>query len=871
MILFFSIAGISVFYTFEKVALSVVLQRDTELAYVIAERLSASMNTYKSQLTAIAGMQSVRRFNPSSLKKIMRTNPGLFNVFNAGIALYDLNGTLRVSEYVNSNTDLSVKGTQIIRYIEKIKNNYTPVLSDVVKTKKGSKNLIIIITPVIGADNRLKGVLAGSFILKYSFIDHLFVKVLEFSKGWGGFCYLVDRNGIIIYHHYRSRIGEDISSEPIIKRVIRGETGAELIINRQGTSVVSGFSSVPDTDWSLITEQHWDQIFQPVNTIKKIFFLILAFSVVLFSVIIYLGTGFSLIRPILNLVSASNEIADKNNYNIRIESRSSDEIGQLCSSFNKMLTQIEKRDGELSSARNMMTSMINSMPSIIISVDRNGIITHWNTSAAEKTKTDAPSAQGKHLQEILPELAEYLDYLPSVVESGHTVEFYRKEFYHDRVPNTGNEGSIYNISLYPQQGEDVEGMIIRIDDISETEKKEQLLRQAQKMETIGTLAGGIAHDFNNMLGGIMAPLSILEMKLEKQGGITNKDFERYLPIIKNSAQKSSELVKQLLTMTRKQEMNIGIIDLNTTLENVTNICKSSFDRCVEIASHPYKEPVIIKGDSTQIEQVILNLAINSVHAMTIKREKDEPRGGRLTMSIDYVSHKSPFLLRHPEAEKNESYWKLSVEDTGIGMEKDFIKKIFDPFFTTKDKGVGTGLGLTMVYSIVKEHRGFIDINSSPGEGTTFNLFFQEYSGKEITTDEQIKKPHFRGSGLILVADDEEVMRLSAKAILEECGYEVIMASDGQEAVELFRENHLRIKAVLLDMIMPRKSGRDVFTEIKDLNNNVKVLLTSGFRMDERVEEVMKLGIDIFIQKPYTMDTLCDAMQKIFDRDDSGAI
>lgn len=398
--------------------------------------------------------------------------------------------------------------------------------------------------------------------------------------------------------------------------------------------------------------------------------------------------------------------------------------------------------------------------------------------------------------------------------------------------------------------------------LSDVEKNilESQLIQTQKMETIGTLVGGLAHDFNNLLGGIVGSLSLLRHNYKE---IDEEGLIKYLEIMENASGRATDLVKQLLAVASKQDLSLTPVDLNIATNHIVKIAKNTFDKSVDIKYNSYSSPAITKADPIQIEQVLLNLFINACHAMTVMREDDETQGGTLKICISKFTTDEEFKLIHPDA-LNTCYWSISIEDTGIGMDKKTTERIFEPFFTTKKntKIKGSGLGLTMVYNIIHDHSGFIDVKSDPGKGTIFKIYLpvldQEYIDDELKTEKRILK----GEGVILVVDDEELMRMTTKSILEISGYNVILAENGEEGLEIFKKQHNEIAAVILDMSMPKKSGRDTFYEMLKIDPSVKVLLATGYMHDERSEEILKSGVKGFIQKPYSVYELSEAVFRI---------
>jgi len=579
--------------------------------------------------------------------------------------------------------------------------------------------------------------------------------------------------------------------------------------------------------------------------------------------IIFLGGFFILFMTVVNDVLSDNKIIHTGNIIplglfIFIFSQTwilSIRFSRSFAAVERLSGELQEKNIELSKTWYYLTNVFNSLPSMLISVNREVTVTQWNTAAERYSGIPASNAISKKLWDIVPHLGNYRAVFNRVFETNMPEEL-RMESVED------NKGKKYfNISINPLHYDDIEGLVVRVDDMTELEKKDSQLRQAQKMEIIGTLAGGLAHDFNNVLGGISGGVSLIKHDLGKPD-INIPRIMEMATLLEESSVRAASLVQQLLSLSRKHEPSPVPVDLNRVLARVLHICATSFDKSIEIRSVGFGERAMVKADPAQIEQVILNLCINASHAMTIMRKEDEPEGGALTVSIERIYADKFFCETHPEAHPGR-YWMISHRDTGVGMDSKTIAKIFDPFFSTKKTGKGTGLGLAMVYNTVQQHGGFIDVYSEPGYGSTFNVFLPELEDGEITANETApEQPIEKGAGLILLVDDEEAIRRTAAHMLEEFGYRVLTAVNGEEAIGIFRNRHKDIRAVVLDMAMPRKSGMETFMEMKTIDPSVKVLLTSGFRQDERVQKIMAHGVDEFIQKPYTMVDLSRKIKKI---------
>ena len=376
-------------------------------------------------------------------------------------------------------------------------------------------------------------------------------------------------------------------------------------------------------------------------------------------------------------------------------------------------------------------------------------------------------------------------------------------------------------------------------------KLEAQFQQAQRLETIGTLAGGIAHDFNNLLMTIQGNTSLMLFDVD-----TSQAHYEPLKNIEKQIERGAKLTKQLLGYARKGKYNVKAINLNPIVEESSE----TFGRTrkqITIQREPSKDLYSIEADQGQIEQILYNLYVNAADAM--------PGGGRLVIKTSNVTHED---IKSEQYEPTPGkYIRLTVADTGTGMEDEIKERIFDPFFTTKETGRGTGLGLASVYGITKSHDGYIEVESQKGKGCLFNIYLPASARKPLDTPEATTHI-IAGSGTILLVDDEEMVLEVGGQVLEKLGYTVIEAPGGIEAVDIFDKNKETIDLVILDMIMPDMGGEEAYDRIKKINPRVKVLLSSGYSIDGQATEIMKRGCDGFIQKPFKADELSEKLKKI---------
>jgi len=393
-----------------------------------------------------------------------------------------------------------------------------------------------------------------------------------------------------------------------------------------------------------------------------------------------------------------------------------------------------------------------------------------------------------------------------------------------------------------------------ITDLKKAEEERKLYESriwsSQKLESLGILAGGIAHDFNNYLTGILGNAGLARMKL------SSSDKARFnINIIEKTAEKAADLCNQLLAYSGKGRFVIQPIDLNKTVVNMTDLLKSSISKKISIMFNLAKDLPAIEVDISQIRQIIMNLVLNSSEAIGDKVGKISILTKTLKLDRTYIE--GTYL---GEKLRKGLYVLLEVSDSGPGIDPKNLKSIFDPFFTTKDSG--KGLGLAAVIGIVKGHGGTLKVYSELGKGTSFKIFFPSSDKKAKNTEEEDSQEiHLRGSGTILIADDEETIRVLGREILEKFGFSVISAVDGEDTLDKFKENPDDIKLVLLDMTMPRKDGVQVFKELKEINPDIKVILSSGYNEQDATNKFTSEELAGFIQKPYRPE---DLLKMIFN-------
>ena len=387
------------------------------------------------------------------------------------------------------------------------------------------------------------------------------------------------------------------------------------------------------------------------------------------------------------------------------------------------------------------------------------------------------------------------------------------------------------------------------EDLTEYKRVESQLRQAQKMESIGTLAGGIAHDFNNLLMGIQGYVSLMQRELKP-----SHRFYDWVKRMEEQVRSGSQLTRQLLGFARGGQYQVQPTDMNEILTKTSAIFGRTHR---EVTIHQDYESGLwtVEVDRGQMEQVFMNLFLNALHAM--------PGGGDLSLkTANEVVSKEDASTRDMAPGR---YIRVSVRDSGLGMDGKTRERIFDPFFTTREMGRGVGLGLAMVYGIIKGHKGLIHVSSEPGAGTAFSILLPA-SEKEVEEEEAADGMIAQGHETLMIVDDEEVVLEVSRSMAEFLGYKVYAFHDAREALAFYRDKGEEINLVILDMIMPVMSGEEAFRQIRRIDPGVKVLLASGYSLNGKAREILEDGCDGFIQKPFDLEKMALTIRRILDRE-----
>ncbi len=370
------------------------------------------------------------------------------------------------------------------------------------------------------------------------------------------------------------------------------------------------------------------------------------------------------------------------------------------------------------------------------------------------------------------------------------------------------------------------------------------------MEAIGTMAGGIAHDFNNLLAIIGGNLELINFK-----NLAGKSFDENLEHIKEASTRAKSLVSQILAFSRMEQNELVPVDLKAFVGESIAFLRTMIPTTVEIMTEATEDPVFIDADTTQLQQVLINLCSNALHAMNEKGLL------RITLKEGELTAQEALLTVEPIVSR---YAKLSVTDTGKGMDKQTLDRAFDPFFTTKEVGSGTGMGLAVAHGIIEQHGGFVHVNSTPGQGTTFTLYFPIITNVEATDETEAVTDLPTGTERVLFVDDEKYVADVCAAMLEHLGYIVTVATCSVEALDLFKAHPDDFDLVITDQTMPKMSGVDLAKELFKISSKIPIILCSGYSSQVTDEEALAIGIRAFCQKPMEMKQLASVTRDALD-------
>jgi PAS domain S-box-containing protein len=681
---------------------------------------------------------------------------------------------------------------------------------------------------------------------------------------------ILDRDGRIAAHSHRPEVVGTLVTGPVLDRILSTEGALVQEIRGSDGGGLYDFTVPIRVDaerWGTarigLSRRRMDA--EIVTTRRRL---------VLLAILVLAGAGLAsalvarrIARPVWQLAAGAAAIS-RGELVQRVEPTTSDEIGQLASAFNDMARQLHeqrtallqqrtaleaahgelrRRFAELSDLKSYTDHVLDSLLTGIVTIDLDGHVITLNGAAETLLGSLAGSeARGRHVTDVLGHCPELVAILQAAIQwrTGRTVTV--------TLPNRQGGAVPVEVTTSTLKGGDEQdlGVIVVLRDLTTVRALEAQLRHAQKMEAVGRLAGGVAHDFNNLLTVITGRSQLLLLKLQP-----DSPLRRDVELVEETAHRASALTRQLLAFSRKQLVQPRVVDLNEVVRGMETMLSRLIGEDITLATHLDPTAGCVRADPAQLEQMIVNLAVNARDAM--------PLGGRLTLETSFVRLDDGFA-RQNLGLRPGPHVRLVVRDTGVGMDSLIKTHLFEPFFTTKGPGKGTGLGLATVYGIVTQSGGAIRVDSEPGQGATFTIDFPRVDAPADLRDPGIPAAAPQGSETVLLVEDEPAVRGLARDILHQQGYTVLEAADGDEALRVGREHGGPIHLLVTDVVMPQMGGRELSDRLKAGRREIKVLYVSGYTDDAILHQGVSETGTAFLPKPFSPSALAHKVREVLD-------
>ncbi|MES2176575.1 MAG: cache domain-containing protein [Gemmatimonadota bacterium] len=663
---------------------------------------------------------------------------------------------------------------------------------------------------------------------------------------------VVNERGLILAHTQNGDawLGRNVSEFPATFGTATDRQGVKELNGLDGVTRLSGYATATRAPWRVYVGIPKDVVLQAVHeeeheeTVLAVFSLLITFGLAW-----WLARSIS--EPVIALTADADEFASGNlSHRSHVDARG--ELGQLAETFNRMATTLQRRSNELSESERRYRILFDALPLPMWVYDvRSFRILAVNESAVERYGYSREEFLALTMLDIHP--ADEAERLTALVRSTSRVrvqgEPWRQRTRHGELLDVEVTADDFNV------GTERTRLVVAIDVTTRNRTEAALrasqeqLRQSQKMEAVGSLAGGIAHDFNNLLTAILGYCDLALEVAEPDSPMCDDVHE-----IRRAARRAAELTHQLLAFSRRQMLKPTVFELNSAVEGTEKILRRLIPESIVLDLSLAAESPLVRADPSQVEQVILNLAVNARDAM--------PRGGRLMLATGESSFTRSQAVAGGTLPPGR-YATLSVMDTGTGITAEVRERLFEPFFTTKERGQGTGLGLATVYGIVQQSEGGVDVQSVPGDGATFTVYFPIAEAPiPVPVVQRQLAQSARGEGMILLAEDDDAVRAIAHTTLERAGYRVLSANDGLSALQIAESYRGAIDLLLTDVIMPSMNGRELAEALTLLRPGLPVLFVSGYT-DNVLSDLGLPSVDhALLDKPFTPASLTAAVAAI---------
>ncbi len=647
-----------------------------------------------------------------------------------------------------------------------------------------------------------------------------------------------------------------------IREATRGITGQGIMQDLRGIPVIAAWEYLPSLNWGLVAKIDRSEAMAGLIDIRNRLLEAL-FLVLLLVLLVVTWRAGVIIRALQRLTRISTDIAERNHFDIEAPTHTPiREINRLSTSFNQMSAQLAGYQNELEEKVRVRTmelsrlqAAIEQIHDVVVITDRHAVIEYVNPAFEKLSGYKVNEAIGRraNLVKSGKMSAEFYAQMWGTILAGHN--------WHGHFINRNKAGALYEVdqAISPiKNGKgNITGFVSVQRDVTEERKQQKLLEHTQRLESLGILAGGIAHDFNNLLTTIMGNAGLAYSRTPSDSPIATN-----LKHIEEASERAADLCKQMLAYSGKGKFVVVPINLSELIHEIMKLLKVSIGKNVSLRTDLDENLPLIEADEAQIQQVIMNLVINASEAINGEHGNIVIHTGVMDADADYL--RTAYISAPLPAGR---YVFMEISDDGCGMDSETLEKLYDPFFTTKF--TGRGLGMSAIIGIVRGHHGAIKVYSEVGKGTTFKTLFPATDGSQtgVLKSMQAEQDTWQGQGRVLVVDDEQSIRRTACLMLENIGFETISAIDGLDAVEIFKQEHEHIDAVLLDMTMPNMDGKAAFREMLLIDPGVRVILCSGYNEQEATSHFAGKGLAGFIQKPYRLDVLRQTLKDIFSKHD----
>ncbi len=848
-----------------------ILDRLRAVAVVKEGELAFWIDEQRGDLAFIAGLPTVRKAaalltgNPAPPEALDAA--GIAALFDtARTATLDMEEVLLLSARggrVLASTDPSHVGAYRVSELFFTRGRHETFIQNVYPSPETGRPTLTVATPVRAPDGRIVAVLAGH--LDLSRVD----AILQERTGLGatGEAYLVTAlNDFVSAERFgRPEARRGVHTDGV-RQALAGRNGVGVYPNYRGVEVLGAYRWIRARELALLAEMHAGEAFAPA---QRLFWTILVIGLVASALALWGAwiTARRVATPVLAVADAAARVA-QGDFAAVAPVTTRDEVGVLAGTFNEMTARLRTVYADLSrqvdetgranralvESQSLLRALVDNTANLIAVLDRDGRFLLVNRRFEDVVGVGRESARGRAPSEVLSaDLAFLLDAAAHAALRGEPV------VERDGDVETGGTRTHFHFVVFPLAegdrppfGVGIVGLDLteRVRAEEERRRLEAGVQQAQKLESLGLLAGGIAHDFNNILTAIVGGASMALTELPA-GSSARGDLEQVIA----AAERAAKLTRQMLAYAGRASFAVETFDLNVVIREMAELIAVSVPKQVRLVHDPAAPLPPIRGDRTQVSQIVLNLITNAAEATAA-------RGGTVTIATRPRERAGLDLaaFRFPPAGDAPAFVELTVRDDGVGMPDDTQERIFDPFFSTK--GSGRGLGLAAVLGIVKRSGGTLRVTSAPGAGTAMSVLFPAAAAAAPAAREDRRAgAPARATGTVLLVDDEESLRRTTRRLLERAGYAVIEARDGLEAVERFREDAARISAIILDVTMPVMGGAEAFGRIREIAPAVPVVVSSGYDEQDTASTFTGPNVE-FLQKPYRPDGLLEAMRRV---------